>query len=311
MPYPLNRVSPPITQLYGSPVTSKLRAAVVKQAQNATLEFPILDPIKFTPVDLTAYGFANGAVPSTPQTPAVPYIKFRFMEASGVSGIACDATTQTVDNATGGIVSCTVPPDVAGNAGVYNCEVGFFDAANRMLFSDTCYVYVDRGLFVTGQTSNPAASGVVGPPTLAEVRVNLRDQPEINRLIDEYEFDVADISEAVVRSVMYWNMAQPPVNRYFSTINFPWRYQLMDGVAAHLYEIAAGYYRRNVLQHQTAGLNVNDLNREQSYMQAWQIRNERWTGWVKTKKVEINMSEGFGVFGSTYSNNDGYRGGNW
>jgi hypothetical protein len=209
------------------------------------------------------------------------------------------------------MTSCVVPNEITGNSGVYSCEVGIFNSTPALLFSNTCYVLVERGLFTISATLNPYSSGLVGPPNLDEIRLNLRDQPEINRLIDEFEFDVADICEAAVRSVMYFNMTQPQVNMYFATTNFPWRYQWMDGIAAHLYEMASSYYRRNVLQHQTAGLSVNDLNREQAYNQAWQTRNERWSTWVKTKKVEINMSEGFGEFASSYSNYDGYRGGCW
>jgi hypothetical protein len=163
-------------------------------------------------------------------------------------------------------------------------------------------------LFNSSSTLNPQTSGMLGPPTIAEIRLNLRDQPEINRLIDEYEFDVADICEAAVKSVMYFNMSQPPIMTQFSTTNFPWRYQWLDGICAHLYEIASGFYRRNHLKHQTAGLAVDDINREQEYLQAWKIRFERWSTWVKTKRVQLNMEEGFGALGSSYSR-IGYRGG--
>lgn len=279
-----------------------MRAGVVKQAQSATLEFQIYDPSTLTPVDLTAYDLANGAAPTGPQPDDDPvaWVKMRFMEASGVCGLAYDATIQNIDDATNGIISASVPNNVIANSGIYNCECGVFDPTNNMLFSNTCYVLVERGLFTLSQTKNPSTSGIVGPPTLAEIRLNLRDQPELNRLIDEYEFDAADICDAVLRTCMYFNMTQPPISIQFSTVSFPWRYQWMDGIAAHLYEVASSYYRRNYLKHQNAGLQIDDLNREREYMQAMQLRMERWIKWVQMKKVELNMQEGFGHFGSPY-----------
>jgi hypothetical protein len=100
---------------------------------------------------------------------------------------------------------------------------------------------------------------------------------------------------------MYFNMTQPPVNTVYDTRTFPWRYQWLDGIAAHLLECAANHYRRSTLKHQTGGLNVDDLNREQEYLQAWKLKFDRWSKWVQAKKVELNMNEGFSTMSSPYA----------
>lgn len=300
-------VSPPVPMTFDAPILSKMRAAVIQQAQYAALKVQLFDAGALVPVDLTLYGLTNGPAP----LPGLgsPAIKFRFMEAIGA--IAVDADVQGVSDATTGIISCTVPDSVTANSGVYLCETGVFDALGRMLFSNTYYILVDRGLFTTSGTANPAQSGQVGAPSLHEIRLNLKDHPESNRLIDDYEFDVPDICEAIVRSVQFWNTAPPPLTIAYNTTNFPWRYQWMDGIAAHLFEAAASYYRRNNLKHQAGGLSIDDLNKEREYLQAWQMRYERWTKWTQMKKVELNVAEGFGVFGSPYAHSPSIRGGGY
>src|SRR5258708_24799507 len=55
------------------------------------------------------------------------------------------------------------------------------------------------------------------------------------------------------------------------------------------------------LKYQAAGTAVDDLNMEREYLQAWQIRNERWQKWVQMKKVEINLAAGFSTYGDRKS----------
>lgn len=328
MAYPLNVVSLPITELYGTPIRSKMRAAVVTQAQCATLQFQLFDYSgpNVCPVDLTAYGYSDAAsAPQGPQCPGgifpggqgpqcfpVPWLKARFKEAVGLGGCAKDAASMSIIDAVNGVVGIDMPPQIYGNSGIYICECGVFNASNCMTFSNTAYVMVERGLFSTSNTTEVGGSG--GAPTLQEIRVNLRDQPEINRLIDEYEFDLADICDAIVRAVMYFNQSQPPIPWVFTTNNFPWRFYWLDGIASYLYETAASFYRRNRLKHQTAGLAVDDLDREREYTQAYQMRLDRWQKWTVQKRVELNMQMGFSTFGSPYANDyDGWAtgGGTW
>lgn len=286
-------VSPPITRTYDAPVISKMRAVAIRQAQLAVFQVQLFDPNTFLPVDLTQYGLTNGSLTNIPSP-----IQFRFMEALGA--LVADALVQNIVDASNGIIACQVPDAVTANAGVYLCEGAIFNSTNQMIFSNTFYVLIDRGLFTTSGTANPSQTGKIGPPTLDEIRLNLKDFPESNRLIDTFEFDVADICEAVVLSIQYWNVTPPPITISFNTINFPWRYQWLDGITAHLYEAAAAYYRRNNLKHQAGGLAIADLDKEREYLQAWQIRYERWTKWVQMKKVELNVAEGFGTLSSDY-----------
>jgi hypothetical protein len=289
-------VSPPITTTYDSPILSKMRAVAIKQAQLAVFQVQLFDPNTVLPVDLTQFGLSNGTIVTPSGTR--PPIQFRFMEAMGA--LLVDATVQNIVDAQQGIIACQVPDAVTANTGVYLCESGIFNGAGQMVLSNTFYTLIDRGLFTTSSTANPQ-NAQIGPPTLGEIRLNLKDYPESNRLIDSFEFDVADVCEAMVLSIQYWNMTPPPLIISYNTTNFPWRYQWLDGITAHLYEAAAAYYRRNNLKHQAGGLAIADLDKEREYLQAWQIRYERWTKWVQMKKVELNVAEGFGTLSSDYS----------
>lgn len=291
----VNAVTLQIPTTYDAPILSKIRAAVVQQAQAATFNMQIYDYRTLAPVDLTKYGLENGTIaPATVTSPSA--MGFRFAEAVGA--VMADSDTLAILDASIGLVSCTIPDAITANAGVYLCETGVFDTDGRLLFSNTNYILVDRGLYTITGTVMPTFN--TGHPSLDEIRVSLKDFPESNRLIDTYEFDVADICEAMVKSVLYWNTTSPPISISYNTINFPWRSQWIDGISAYLYEAAATYYRRNSLKHQAGGLAIDDLNKEREYLQAWQIRNERWTKWVQQEKVSINMREGFGTFGSAY-----------
>lgn len=304
---PLNMAEPVVTELFGLPSYGKMRATSARQAQYTTLRLQLINNTTFVPVDMTSYGYLTGIGPQGPQgSPGSAWLKFRFMEAVGLEGYAADATVQSIENASLGIVSCTVPDEITANSGVYLCEAGLFDSSNRFLFSNTVYLFVERGLFTTSGTTNPSLSGVVGAPTSQEIRIALRDNPNLNRLIDEFEFDIAEICDAIVRTTLYFNSAPPIAGQLFDTRTFPWRYQWMDGIAAHLYEYAATYYRRNALKHQTGGVNVDDLNKEREYLQAWKLRQDKWTSWVQMKKVETNMSEGFGTLHSPYASTGRY-----
>jgi hypothetical protein len=162
-----------------------------------------------------------------------------------------------------------------------------------LVFSNILYLVVERALF-------GAASPRQGPPTIAEVRLALRDYPETNLLLDDYEFDDAEIALAASRIVDYFNELAPPLGRYFTTDDFPWRFHWLEGIAWQLFITAAHWHRRGELPYSAGGVQINDIGKEKQYLQAAMQQMQLFKEWASKKKVQLNMEDGFGGIGSEY-----------
>ena len=67
-----------------------------------------------------------------------------------------------------------------------------------------------------------------------DVRIWLRDNdPEANKLLDDYEFSPEEIRTAMTLTVDHWN-DQPPYIRSYDYDKFPYRSKLLQGTAANL-----------------------------------------------------------------------------
>lgn len=289
-------LAPNITRVYGKQLPAKARAIGMKRAQAATLAFQFLDD-HGNPIDLTQYGFEESSVLAEYTVVA------RFIEGTELSSPMVDSVG-TVENAETGQVQFDVPLEIANGAGVYRCEVAAFNNG-VLILSNIFYVFVERGLFSAFPSAQPGPiihHGIInGPPTLDEIRVTLRDAPEANRLTDTYEFDIADICEATIRSVQYWNAAPPQMQNYlYDTRRFPFRDAWRDGIACFLFEAAATYYRRVTLPYQGGGVEIDDLNKEPPYLKAAEMFRQRFETYVRRAKVQLNMNDGFGTVGSFY-----------
>lgn len=137
-----------------------------------------------------------------------------------------------------------------------------------------------------------------GETFLAEndIRFWLRDNnPELNVLLDDYEFTPEEIRQALTYAQDYWN-EQPP---YIGSIDYdktPYRFNLLQGTVANLFFIAANSYRRNHLQYQAGGLTVDDSDKAQAYDAAGARLWEQYKQWVRMNKRSINASNGWATF---------------
>lgn len=288
-PNPLYTVSPVVTQVYDKRVPTKRRAVVVRQSQTAVIQMPLLNQ-QGNPINLTAY--------QLPASEPTELLTVRFQEAIGQVQTQVYEATGEVDAAATGLIAFTLPDEVIQCPGVYNCEVGVFDALGRMYLSNTLFVFVERGLFNQyGATATPYP----GAPTVDEIRLSMRDNgPEDNRLLDDYEFDAAELCWALVRSVQFWNTCPPPIEFYYDTITFPLRDLWLEGVCGQLFEIAANRYMRNDLQYSAGGVSVADQAKWQQYYATGQRRWEAFASQVRSRKVSINMGLAMGSLGSSY-----------
>jgi hypothetical protein len=162
---------------------------------------------------------------------------------------------------------------------------------------------VDQGLLSVERSLFTADYGVNGPPTLQEIRLELRDtEPNINRLLQNVEYDDAEILRAIVKPVEEWNHSPPSLNGYvYDTHTFPFRHFWMQGIKGYLLSFAAHWYRRNRLAYQAAGVSVDDMNKEREYLEASELLISEYRTWLKHKKVELNAYGAYGEVSSAYS----------
>lgn len=280
----------PVTKLYGDPLFGKARGVRVDQGTNTWLRLVLYSPETGAPLTV-----------SVGQYSAAPQVAVRYQEATGVDPTVyvpndADAPALASD---GRSVLLPLPPEVADGPGVYTASVLLRNAAGAEVTRDQIWVLVERSLFLSDGT---APSDGRGPPTAAEVRTALRDHPGANRLLANWEFDYAELGQALVGAVQAFNAETPflPARYTYTTRTFAagWRRPWIDGALAYLFDTAATYSRRGTLPYEGGGLSVNDLDKERPYLAAAEGYRARFRQWARMTKGSINVASGWGSVGS-------------
>lgn len=280
-------VTPEVYTLFDIPVPTKMRAAVVKQKQAATLQVKLFDR-SGNPTDLTTCGISNSTTASTA-------VKVRVSEATGLVINYTEINGATPDAANGLTSFDLTDASFIDSPGIYLAEIGVFGSGTALKYSDTVYLMVERGLF----GGDPQGGG---PPTIHEIRLALADHAEAQRLLDNNQFDVADICQAITVTAQEWNSASPPLGFGFRTDTFPrdWAGQWLWGIRAYLYSVISGFYLANQLEYQAAGVAVNDLGKHQLFQALSDKYRQMWMDWVRRIKTAINIDAGYAIHGSQY-----------
>lgn len=294
------------TVVDGCPVLPKLQCHEIQQGQDARLlwEFKNQDgeAVNLTECDAQCSESSESVDEEAFDTVGTPVctVQLRMREITGncrqdkVFVIPVDI----LDSDSGVVRACPLPEELLRAPGVYMEEWGVFTPDTRMLFSNQCCTFIRRGLF--GLTSTNRDN--IGPPTIEEIRLALRDNsPEDNLLLDDIEFDSAEIAQAVIRPINYWNEVPPPIRPVQTTKTFPFKEIWMLGIQSYLLETAAHHYRRNQFAYQAGGIAVDDKNKEQAYAIKANEMRLRFQELARAKKIEINISLFAGSVGSEYS----------
>jgi len=297
-----NKIPAKQTAIDGCPVLPKLQCHEVQMGQDARLLWQFKDA-EGNPVDLSdcvsedseASPEADFDSSGTPDR-----VELRMREATG--NCSTDKVhvivVEVLDGEAGTVRSVALPEKIVREPGLYIEEWGVFTSDARMLFSNQCCTFIRRGLFGLNNTNQRNQ----GPPTLEEIRLALRDNSAAdNLLLDDVEFDAAEISQAVIRPVNYWNEVPPPIKPAQTTKTFPFKEIWMLGIQSYLLETAAHHYRRNHLAYQAGGVAIDDKNKEQAYAIKANEMRLRFQELARAKKIEINISLFASSTGSAYS----------
>ena len=304
-----NEIRPRQTYVDGCPVLPKMQCHEVTAGQSARLQWQMkTNRGEFVRLaDCSSIGTSSQSSSQSEQAfdgvgAVAAGVTLRMRELSGYDpNTDCVHTIDvTVDQPeTGEVIADALPDAIVRRPGVYLEEWAVVNNQNQLLFSNQCVCFVRRGLF--GLSADPSQNNF-GPPTIEEIRLTLRDSsPADNLLLDNVEYDAAEISMAVLRPISYWNESPPPLRPAMTTCTFPFREIWLRGIQAYLFEIAANHYRRNHLPYQAGGVTVDDKNKEQSYANYSAFLLKDFREQIALKKLEINTALFSGSFGSQYS----------
>lgn len=260
------------------PILNKVRAITVPEGGYSTIEWQIRDNAGAV-VDLTSN---------------VNQVIFRFYDGSDADPRIPQIIGSVHDAATG-TVRCILDEDFVANAGMFFMNIGITDSQARIWVQDKGYLSIERGLF--GDTDY--TESMLGPPTLGELRLVLRDTLVENNLLDDVEFDDAELYYNIVRPIQEWNHMPPPV-AVFTTRNFPFREAWTNAVVGKLLRTAAIWYERNRLAAAHGGITVDDKNKMNPYLVLAQQFDGEWKQFVTAKKVEYNVAQCYGTVSSPY-----------
>jgi hypothetical protein len=286
-----NVLSAPVSAQNGQPLLSRMRAISITQGQCATIRWQMHDK-DGVPVSLT--GCNNAALFKV-------VLRLKEQIALGNQNPVTQVNAAVV-TAADGTVEAALTQAMVGVPGVYYAEMALVNipaeaaAQPCVIFSNTFYLIINRSTFDTGSNNGPG-----GPPSIAEVRLHLRDSaPGESYLLENLMFDDAEIALAIARPVQYWNEIPPPLSPTYTTQNFPFRYHWLEGVCANLFMMVAEQFRRNQLEYSAGGVAVNDQNKEASYERAGQARWQAYREWVRATKASINLESCYGEVSSNY-----------
>jgi hypothetical protein len=139
------------------------------------------------------------------------------------------------------------------------------------------------------------SEGIGNEATISEldIRLFLRDNdPDLNYLLDDFEFTPEELRSAMQFTVDKWNET-PPAVAHYTVDSFPWRHHYMIGVAAQLLNIAGFRYQRNDLNYSVPGGAVNDQNKGPAYFAKAKELSQQFDAWMHVKKTEIQVGIGW------------------
>ena len=136
--------------------------------------------------------------------------------------------------------------------------------------------------------------GNTGFITEMDIRRVMRDFPEGNNLLDDYEFTQEELRTAMTLVVDEWNDMTPSI-RYYTLESFPFRSIMLRGAVAYLLQMASISFARNHLSYTAGGGSVDDQNKAGLYGKLSEALMVRVLSDMRGKKNELNFEDCWGV----------------
>ena len=136
--------------------------------------------------------------------------------------------------------------------------------------------------------------------TSEEVRLFMQDREELNTLLLGIRFSPEMIEQAMINTVDYYNLMNPPTGVMYSLETFPYRSLLLLGTAAYLLRSGAINEAANQLSYSADGVQVNDKDKAQIFMSLGQAMQQDFKELGQQIKMNQNISQIYGVKHSEY-----------
>jgi hypothetical protein len=136
--------------------------------------------------------------------------------------------------------------------------------------------------------------------TVEEVRLFMQDREELNTLILGIRFTPTMIEQAMINTVDYYNLMNPPTGIMYTLETFPYRALLLLGATAYLLRSGAINEAANSLAYSADGIQVNDKDKAQIFMSLAQNMQQDFKELGQQIKMNQNISQIYGVKHSEY-----------
>jgi hypothetical protein len=133
-----------------------------------------------------------------------------------------------------------------------------------------------------------------------EVRLFLQDREELNPLLLGIRFTPEMIEQAMINTVDYYNLMNPPTGIMYTIETFPYRALLLLGTASYLLRSGAINEAANSLSYAADGIQVNDKDKAQIFMSLAQNLQQDFKELGQQIKMNQNIAQIYGVKHSEY-----------
>jgi hypothetical protein len=191
-----------------------------------------------------------------------------------------------------GLVEFVFDSSVTKNVGLYYADFFTKDDQDRPVLFNRVFISIIPSLIDINQSS-PL---MLGPITSKELFLSIKNSsPNESTLLQQIEFDLSEIIHAMRWPVEFWNTSVPDIGIYYTTANFPYKYQWVEATIGELLAIAAHRYRRDRLPAQVGGIALDEIEQKaQLYEQAAIMRKQMYMRFVRSRKAFIDTHSGFG-----------------
>lgn len=108
------------------------------------------------------------------------------------------------------------------------------------------------------------------------------------------------IEQAIVNTVDYFNLLNPPTMNMYTVENFPYRSLLLLGGAGYLLRSAAINEASNQLSYASDGVQVNDKDKAQIFLTLGNSLWDEFKQLASNIKININVAQVYGIKHSEY-----------